>query len=84
MNSKERLLSAIKIKPLDRVPISTYELNGWNFTSFENTEPSYGKLMNVIREKTDCLYMAYVKLINVYEEKKSLYKNKIRRQKYFY
>ena len=57
MTSRERLLSAITGKPTDRVPISTYELVGHNSQAFENNEPSYKKLMDTIREKTDCVCM---------------------------
>ena len=57
MNSKERLLKCINHQPIDRVPVSTYELVGWNADAWENKEPSYEKLMNAIREYTDCVYM---------------------------
>ena len=57
MNSRERLLAAIMCKKTDRVPISTYELVGYNSCAFENNEPSYKRLMDVIREKTDCVCM---------------------------
>ena len=57
MTRRERLLSAITLKPTDRVPISTYELVGYNSHAFENKEPSYKALMNYIREKTDCICM---------------------------
>src|SRR3989339_1208489 len=57
MNSKERLLNVLKGKPVDRVPISTYELVGWNQDSWENNEPSYKKLMDYIRKNTDCMHM---------------------------
>ena len=57
MNSRERLLKCIRHEPIDRVPISTYELVGWNNDAWENKEPSYRKLMNAIREYTDCVYM---------------------------
>ena len=57
MNSRERLLAAISLKKTDRVPISAYELVGYNSRSFENNQPSYKKLMDVIREKTDCVCM---------------------------
>ena len=66
MTSKERLLAVLSGKLPDRVPVSTYELNGWNSDSFENKEPSYKKLMDLIREKTDCLYMTGVPLKNPY------------------
>lgn len=64
MNSRERLLRCIKHEPIDRVPISTYELVGWSFNSFENKEPSYRELMDLIREKTDCIYMLNPKKIS--------------------
>jgi Uroporphyrinogen decarboxylase (URO-D). len=57
MNSRERLLKCINHEPIDRVPISTYELVGWNDKAWENNEPSYKRLMDAIREKTDCIYM---------------------------
>lgn len=57
MTSKERLLNCIRHKPIDRVPISTYELVGWNPGAWENKEPSYKNLMDAIREYTDCMYM---------------------------
>ena len=57
MNSKERLLAVLKGQKPDRVPISTYELAGYNSRSFENNEPSYKPLMEVIRERTDCVCM---------------------------
>jgi len=62
LSSRERLLRCIHHQSIDRVPVSTYELVGWNENAWENKEPTYGKLMNVIRENTDCIYMfdAYV------------------------
>jgi uroporphyrinogen-III decarboxylase len=57
MNSRERLLRCMRHQPIDRVPISTYELVGWNETAWENQEPSYRKLMDTIRLYTDCIYM---------------------------
>ena len=66
MTSKERLLAVLKGNIPDRVPVSTYELNGWDYDSFENKEPSYKKLMDIIREKTDCLYMTGVDFHNTY------------------
>jgi hypothetical protein len=41
----------------DRVPISTYELVGYNSRSWENQEPSYARLMDYIRQHTDCICM---------------------------
>jgi len=57
MDSRERLLRVIRRQPVDRVPISTYELVGWNPDSWENQQPAYRGLMDLIREKTDCMYM---------------------------
>jgi len=57
MNSRERILKCIRHEPIDRVPISTYELVGWNENSWENKQPSYKRLMDYIREYTDCIYM---------------------------
>lgn len=57
MTGRERLLSAIKLQPTDRVPISTYELVGYNSHAFENNTSSYKRLMDTIRAKTDCVCM---------------------------
>ena len=57
MNSRQRLLAALDCQAPDRVPISTYELVGYNSQAFENNDPSYASLMQAIREKTDCLAM---------------------------
>ncbi|OGF45535.1 MAG: hypothetical protein A2452_10215 [Candidatus Firestonebacteria bacterium RIFOXYC2_FULL_39_67] len=76
MTSKERLHCILKGNIPDRVPVSTYELNGWNFDSFENKEPSYKKLMDLVREKTDCLYMSSVSFDNSYIGKNTIVENK--------
>jgi len=56
MTSRERLLNAVLRKPVDRIPISTYELvpygGGW-----PNDDPSYASLMDFIREHTDVMKM---------------------------
>lgn len=57
MNSRERLLAVLEGMPTDRVPVSTYELCGYNSVSFENNQPSYLNLMNLIRRDTDCICM---------------------------
>lgn len=57
MTSKERLNKILSPDLPDRVPISTYELVGYNSLSFENKEPSYKRLMKVIRQQTDCICM---------------------------
>jgi hypothetical protein len=41
----------------DRVPVSTYELCGYNSRAWENNDDSYAPLMAFIRENTDCLCM---------------------------
>lgn len=41
----------------DRVPISTYELVGYNGRAWENNDPSYARLMDDIRRRTDCVCM---------------------------
>jgi len=57
MTSRERLLGAIRGEPIDRVPISTYELVPCNPLAWENHEPSYRRLMDYAREHTDCMVM---------------------------
>ena len=57
MTSRERLQAVMSGRVPDRVPVSTYELVGHNPASFENREPSYRRLMDRIREKTDCVRM---------------------------
>lgn len=57
MNSCERLLAVLSGRVPDHVPISTYELVGYDSTTVENNDPSYATLMQAIREHTDCLAM---------------------------
>ncbi len=57
MTSRERLLAVLSFRPPDRVPISTYELVGYDSKSWRNNEPSYSNLMQIIREQTDCVCM---------------------------
>ena len=57
MNSRERILMALNGGIPDRVPVSTYELVGYNSRAWENWEPSYSRLMESIRERTDCICM---------------------------
>lgn len=51
------MLAVLDHKVPDRVPISTYELVGFNSQAWENRDPSYGRLMAAIRERTDCICM---------------------------
>ncbi len=55
MNSRERLLAALDNQTPDRVPISTYELVGYNSAAWENNDPSYSELMDTIRARSDCV-----------------------------
>jgi hypothetical protein len=57
MNSRERLLCALRCGTPDRVPVSTYELVGHNSAAWENNDPSYAPLMDAIRARTDCICM---------------------------
>lgn len=57
LTSRERLLRCIKRQPIDRIPISTYELAGWDREQWYNKEPSYALLMEEIRQKADCIAM---------------------------
>jgi len=57
MNSRQRLLTALAGGVPDRVPISTYELVGYNSLAWENRAPSYARLMATIRAQTDCICM---------------------------
>lgn len=57
MNSKQRLLNCIEHKPIDRVPVSTYDLVGWDPDSWQSRDPSYSRLLSIIRDKLDCEYM---------------------------
>ncbi len=57
MISRQRLLNTLRHEPTDRVPVSTYEMVGWNWDAWENQQPAYRDLMQLIRDKTDCMYM---------------------------
>lgn len=61
MTSKDRILNTVYRKPVDRVPISMYELSqfkGSSCASFANEEPSYQNILSVMAQKTDCLMMS--------------------------
>jgi hypothetical protein len=64
MNSTERLLGCLRGEQIDRVPISTYELVGWDQRDWANSEPSYRRLMDFIREHTDCMFATGVGVPN--------------------
>jgi len=57
MTSRERILKVLNYEIPDRVPISTYELVGYNSKAWENNQPSYKTLMDYIRKYTDCICM---------------------------
>ncbi|MBN1623370.1 MAG: hypothetical protein JW903_03290, partial [Clostridia bacterium] len=57
MNSRERLLAAAKLQPLDRVPLSGYEMDLWKKDDFYTTEPSYKELMDYLAAHADRIYM---------------------------
>ena len=63
MTPRERLSAALDHETPDRVPISTYELSGYNSQAFENNDPSYKTLMDAIREMTEeKFYLEIMKL----------------------
>ncbi len=53
--SRRRLQTALAGGMADRVPINTYELAGRNSLDWYNNQPSYRRLMDYIREHTDCI-----------------------------
>ena len=57
MDPRARLLTALARGIPDRVPVSTYELVGYDSLAWENNSPSYASLMRLIRERTDCVCM---------------------------
>ena len=57
MTSRQRLLGALRRERIDRVPLSTYEMVGYDFQSWYAQQPSYARLLQYIREKTDCVYV---------------------------
>ena len=57
LSARNRLLRVLDRQSIDRLPISTYELCGWNPDAWENHEPSYRGLMDLIRAKTEGITM---------------------------
>lgn len=55
--SRDRLLAALKCQPIDRVPISCYTLVGWDIESWYYRQPSYERLLKLVRESTDCFFL---------------------------
>ncbi len=58
LSSRQRLLGVLDRKPIDRVPISTYEINPWDQKNWYSQQPSYARLCEHIREHTDCIWLA--------------------------
>jgi uroporphyrinogen-III decarboxylase len=52
---RRRLLSALNCNIPDRVPVNTYEMAGRDSRDWYNNQPSYARLMDYIRAKTDCI-----------------------------
>jgi uroporphyrinogen-III decarboxylase len=57
ITSRQRLLAALKCQALDRVPISCYGLVGWDLDSWFYKQPSYERLLKLVRKSTDCFYL---------------------------
>jgi uroporphyrinogen-III decarboxylase len=53
MTGKERVLRTLRREPVDRVPVSTYQMAGCDPELWFNQQPSYAKLMEFINETTD-------------------------------
>ncbi len=69
LTSRQRLLRCLNRQPVDRVPVSTYELAGWDFDQWQNKEPSYAPLMEAVRQKADCILMYWPDFIYTEEQK---------------
>jgi len=55
LNSRERLLRVLKGEPVDRVPISLYEFDGF-YDSWIHEAPEYAEILNYAQGKTDKMY----------------------------
>ncbi len=62
MNSKERILAALRCKTPDRVPVSTYELdNAPVRNTWERRQPAFTKLMDFIEARCDLFLPSGIK-----------------------
>jgi uroporphyrinogen-III decarboxylase len=52
---RRRLLTVLACGTPDRVPVNTYEMAGLDSHDWYNQQPSYHRLMDYIRAKTDCI-----------------------------
>ncbi|RJP22096.1 MAG: hypothetical protein C4527_22470 [Candidatus Omnitrophota bacterium] len=66
LTSQQRLLKTFRREPVDRVPISTYELLPFGADSWYENQPSYRSLLQFIGENTDILYLWERSGINKY------------------
>ncbi|MFH1737930.1 MAG: uroporphyrinogen decarboxylase family protein [bacterium] len=57
LTSRDRLHRLLDRKPIDRVPISTYEINPWDKENWYTRQPSYGTLNEYIRTHADCIWL---------------------------
>ncbi|HEY3378924.1 MAG TPA: uroporphyrinogen decarboxylase family protein [Armatimonadota bacterium] len=55
MTGRERLLATLQRQPVDRVPISTYELSAFGTWDWPVREPSYARLIDEVTERTEAL-----------------------------
>ena len=55
MTGRERLLSTLRRQPVDRVPISTYELTAFGPWAWAAEEPSYQPLLREVTARTEAL-----------------------------
>ena len=70
MNRRERLMATLRGEPVDRPPVSFYELNGLDedlesddpFNIY--SDPSWRPLIELTRHKTDRIVMRQVELVN--------------------
>lgn len=55
MTGRERLLATLRREPVDRVPISTYELTALGPWGWAREEPSYRRLLDEVTARTEAL-----------------------------
>ncbi len=67
LTSQERLLKTLNREPVDRVPVSTYELVPFGGDPWYEAQPSYRNLLDVIAEKTDILFMWEAAAVNQHQ-----------------
>ena len=56
MTPRERLISALNLEEVDRVPIFPYGIDPFNRKLWMYQYPSYEPLLNLVREKCDVMY----------------------------